>query len=87
MLRITTQDSPANGVTLRLEGRLTGSNVDELLRVCRSIDAGRALALDLIGVTWLDEAGAAVIRELIDRDVTVAHCKPFVWHLLRRTPS
>ena len=84
MFRITEQDSPANGLTLRLEGRLSGRNVDELRRICRDIDDSRHITLDLDGLTWLDDEGVAAILELMDRDATVSRCKPFVRHLLRR---
>ena len=84
MLRITEQDSATAGLTLRLEGRLSGSNVDELRRVCRGAADSRSLTLDLNGLTWLDDAGVAAIRELMDREVTVSRCKPFIWYLLRR---
>jgi anti-anti-sigma regulatory factor len=59
MLRITSRDS-AEGVTLKLEGRLAGAWVTELEDCWRQSAAaldGRSLWVDLTGVDCADTAG------------------------------
>jgi anti-anti-sigma regulatory factor len=59
MLRITRTDGTGAVTVLRLEGRLTESEVAELeaeISDCRSQD--RLLIVDLAGVTFVDGAGA-----------------------------
>jgi hypothetical protein len=76
MLRITEVGTD----TLRLEGRLTGPWVDEL----RRLSAGRTLGLklDLSGLTFADAAGAALLRDLAARGVTIRDSSRFLEQLL-----
>ena len=66
MLRITTTTGP-DGVTLVVEGRLTGPWVDELARCWQAVtttqDAGSIRVL-LDGVTFIDGAGKVVLRRI-----------------------
>jgi ABC-type transporter Mla MlaB component len=65
MLKITRMSVTAEQVTLRVEGRIVAANVVELERECRAaVAAGQRLVLDLGGVTYLDGAGAAMLRSL-----------------------
>ena len=69
MLKITIHD--ANGpLRLQLEGRLAGAWVYELERCCHTAKAShpnRTLAVDLTGVTFLDQAGRYLLQ-LLHRD-------------------
>jgi len=81
MLRITQVNGPGAVPTLRLEGKLCGPWVEELLRVCAPPAAG-PLRLDLTSVTYVDGAGVDLLRALLRRGVTVGACSGFVAQLL-----
>jgi anti-anti-sigma regulatory factor len=81
MLRITQVDGRDAVPTLRLEGKLSGPWVEELLRVCAPPAAG-PLRLDLSAVTYVDGAGLDLLRALLRRGVTVGACSGFVAQLL-----
>lgn len=69
MLKITIHDA-AGPLRLELEGRLAGAWVCELEHCWRAAQAGqpnRALAVDLTGVTFIDQAGRYLLQ-LMRRD-------------------
>lgn len=73
MLRITTEHNPET-LTLRLEGRLEGPWVDVLARSFRKGAAraqGRALCVDLTGVTFIDAQGKAELSRLYSSGATL----------------
>jgi anti-anti-sigma regulatory factor len=66
MLRITVHDNPEL-VTLQVEGTLAASLVPELERcweATHSVDPGRAVRIDLRGVTYVDESGKKLLAAL-----------------------
>lgn len=66
-VRISRTDEPeANRTTLRVQGSLTREGADWLARKCACLlhGAGRGVVIDLTEVTFLDEAGAVVLRRL-----------------------
>ncbi len=66
MLRITLADS-ASATTFKLEGKLSGAWVGELERCWRSSSSslgGRALRVDLKGVSFVDEEGRKLLSEM-----------------------
>lgn len=65
MLRITTETHD-NEITLRLEGRLAGPWVDELATCWGRLSeaACGSVTVDLTGVTFVDEAGKALLSLL-----------------------
>jgi anti-anti-sigma regulatory factor len=70
---------------LRVEGRLVGAWVPELQRVAEErLTAGAAMALDLTGLEFADGAGAALLRALRDRGVSLVGPSPFVALLVDR---
>ena len=81
MLRITQVDAADRVPTLRLEGKLCGPWVEELLRVCAPSAAG-PIRLDLSAVTYVDRAGLDLLRALLRRGVMVGACSGFVAQLL-----
>ena len=85
MLRITEITDGGPGVLLRLEGKLRGPWAEELGRVCSELSRGgpRAISLDLSAVTFLDEAGTRLLRELTRGGAAVT-ASGFVAELLRR---
>lgn len=84
MLRIS-EVAPSNpGVTLRLEGRMTGPWVEEARQVCeRILTSGRALKLELAEVEFLDATGAALLERLRSQGVRLVGCSPFVQACLK----
>jgi anti-anti-sigma regulatory factor len=85
MLRITEITDGRPGVLLKLEGKLRGPWVEELGRVCGELSRGErpAIRLDLSAVTFLDEAGTRLLRELMRGGAAVT-ASGFVAQLLRR---
>jgi hypothetical protein len=83
MLRITSAPDGGGGRLVKLEGKLLGPWVEEVARACESASEGR-VSLDLSALTFVDEAGRLLLRELLSRGVVVALAAPLVAELLRR---
>jgi ABC-type transporter Mla MlaB component len=83
MLRITHDHAHDLDSTIRLEGKLLGPWVTELARPCNELlrTAG-SLRLDLSAVTFVDEAGVALLHDLLGRGVRLAACSGLVTELL-----
>lgn len=83
MLRITRIDGEDSAQTVKLEGKLLEPWVGEVLTVCapREGRSGRT-RLDLSGLTFVDAAGAELLRALIRQGSAVAACSGFVAELL-----
>ena len=76
MLRITVVDLSASVIVLRVEGRITGSWVEELRRTCaahafaahsfvgHTFPDEVQLSLELSDVSFADAAGIALLKEL-----------------------
>jgi hypothetical protein len=73
MLKITVVESSSEAVRLRVEGRLTGSWIEELRRTCdlHAFTDGVRLTLDLADVSFADAAGIELLKELRNRLVTL----------------
>ncbi len=88
MLKITRIVGPDATLTFKVEGKLLGPWVAELFHVCT---AGEGLSgrdcLDLSGVTFVDQAGANLLKDLLSRGFTVSACSGFVAVLLRLEKS
>jgi hypothetical protein len=83
MLRLTRIETPGTPPTIRLEGKLLTDWIPELLGLShRPGDAGYSVWLDLSGLTYADDAGASVLKELIAQGVTVTALSPFIAELL-----
>jgi anti-anti-sigma regulatory factor len=66
MLRISTIEDEQT-VAIRLEGRVAGPWVNELLGAWKTLSprlAARKVQLDLRGVTFVDDTGKVVLREI-----------------------
>jgi ABC-type transporter Mla MlaB component len=75
-------------VTLRLEGRLVRDCLKDLAQVCQSyVQQPGRLRLDLAGVTFIDDAGVAFLRQLIADHIAVVGASPFVRELLKERHS
>ncbi len=80
MLRISRTERDGV-VTLQLEGKLRVPWVDELDAMV--VVGGNRLRLDLAQVTYVDRAGAELLRALQCRGVEVADCSQYVLEVLR----
>src|SRR6202041_1761326 len=80
MLRITVVESSRSAVTLRVEGRITGSWVEELRRACDASDLSNEvhLSLELAEVSFTDAAGIELLKELRSRGVSLVRTNPFM---------
>ena len=80
MLRITVLESSKSAVSLRVEGRITGSWVEELRRACdaRNFSDEVHLSLELAEVSFTDAAGIELLKELRSRGVSLVRTNPFM---------
>jgi len=85
MLRITVVESSESAVTLRVEGRITGSWVEELRRACdaHTFTDEVQRSLDLAEVSFADAAGIELLKELRSRGVRLQRTDPFVAEQLK----
>jgi ABC-type transporter Mla MlaB component len=83
MLRINYSREHDSIWTLRLEGKLLGPWVTELARSCNELECSPdCLRLDFSAVSFVDEAGVALLRELISRGAKLAAYSGLVAELL-----
>jgi hypothetical protein len=83
MLKIT-QVNGHNGARIcKLEGKLLEPWLAEVLAACKPPD-GRPgpIGLDLANLTFVDQAGIRLLRELILGGITICACSSFVAELL-----
>jgi ABC-type transporter Mla MlaB component len=85
MFKLTQAESNgSSSVTLRLEGRLAGPWVGEVRKACEKIiGEGRKLELDLTDVSFVDNAGVALLSHYQSRGVALADCSPFLREQLK----
>ena len=83
MLRITELSRSFLGRSFKLEGKLLGPWVEELRHICSEpLDRLEPIRLDLVAVTFVDAAGAKLLRELIHQGTRITPCSGFVAALL-----
>ena len=89
MLRITVVESSRSAVTLRVEGRITGSSVAELRTACdvHTFADEVQLSLELSEVSFADADGIALLKELRSRGADLIRPTPFVAEQLKDWPS
>ena len=84
MLKISEAGKENNSVTLKLEGRVVDEWVGELQKNCDPLlGNGSRLALDLAGVSFLDESGVALLASLRSRGTKLLNATPFVIEQLK----
>jgi hypothetical protein len=83
MLKITQIDGQDSTQTFKLEGKLLEPWVTEVRNVCTPRN-GRSgpTNLDLSGLTFVDQVGAKLLKDLIRRGIAVSACSGFVAELL-----
>jgi hypothetical protein len=83
VLKITEIARNDSGRTFKLEGKLLGPWVDELRNVCRQpLGRSERVGLDLAAVTFVNAAGAELLRDLIRQGIIITRCSAFVAELL-----
>ena len=85
MVRVTVVESSRSAVNLRVEGRITGSSVEELRRACEvhTFADEVQLSLDLADVSFADAAGIVLLKELRSRGVGLVRINPFMSEQLK----
>jgi hypothetical protein len=85
MLRITVVESSRVAVTLRAEGQITGPWVDELRTACdlHSFSDDVRLSLELADISFADNAGITLLRELRNRGIRLTRATPFLAEQLK----
>ena len=83
MLRITHLRQPSGAVTLGLAGRVVNEWATVLAEEGRrSLGQADGVALDLSQVTYVDNEGVTVIRDLLDHGATIVNCPDPIGGLL-----
>jgi hypothetical protein len=83
VLKITEIARNDSDRTFKLEGKLLGPWVDELRNVCmQPLDRLAQVGLDLAAVTFVNAAGAELLRDLIRQGIIITRCSAFVAELL-----
>jgi hypothetical protein len=83
VLKITEIARSDSAKAFNVEGKLLGPWVDELRNICtQPLHRLEQVSLDLAAVTFVDAAGAELLRELIRQGILITRCSPFVAELL-----
>jgi len=85
MLRITRSDQDGLGPRVKLEGKLLEPWVDEVRSLFTAHASTPLPRLELAGLTFVDAAGADLLRQLLRRGVQVESCSPYVAEVLHWT--
>jgi anti-anti-sigma regulatory factor len=80
VIRITAVNS--NGLSLIVEGQLSGPAVEELRKSCAR-SRGRGVVVDVSGVVFADSLAASLLKELSAAGFVIQGCSDFIKELLR----
>ena len=84
MLKITEINRTENAATLKLEGRVSGEWVTEIVNICEKMLAeGFGLMLDLADVSFIERQAIPLFRDLKSREVVFINCSPFISEQLK----
>jgi ABC-type transporter Mla MlaB component len=83
MLRVTQAGGDQAGRTLKLEGKLVEPWVSEVRQLFNEAEQSPHRYLDLASVSYVDEAGTELLRELVGRGVEIVASSLYVTELLR----
>ncbi|HMV87363.1 MAG TPA: hypothetical protein PLD20_08485 [Blastocatellia bacterium] len=79
MLRIVEEKATDGSTMLRLDGRIAGPWVEVLRESCKQFSpANGRVTLDLLGVSFADQAGVRFLLELDQRQFALFNCSPFL---------
>jgi anti-anti-sigma regulatory factor len=83
VLKITQGARNGDKMMLKFEGEILLPWVSTVRDACGSQARGtRQLSLDLAGVTYVDDAGAQLLRDLLRDGIELAACSSFLTALL-----
>ena len=88
MLRISIIEDSEQSVRLVLEGRVVGPWVSELRKQSEQmLSEAKNVTLDLGKVWFVDQSGAALLKELANRQVEQVNCSIFISQQLKETTT
>ena len=88
MLRISIIEDSEQSVRLVLEGRVVGPWVSELRKQSEQmLSEAKKVTLDLGKVWFVDQSGAALLKELANRQVEQVNCSIFISQQLKETTT
>ena len=88
MLRISIVEDSEQSVRLVLEGRVVGPWVSELRKQSEQmLSEAKNVTLDLGKVWFVDQSGAALLKELANRQVEQVNCSIFISQQLKETTT
>ena len=83
MLRITPLSQDGGSAALRIEGRVTGSDIELLDNEIRTrFDEVERIVLDLTGLKHIDREGLEMLKRWSDKELALRGFSPFVRSLL-----
>ena len=84
MLRITETSQDEKTITLRLDGKVVGTRVSELEKLCLHYrdEKNRAIILDFMGVSFIDNNGVEMLEKIKDERLQIINYSPFIRSLL-----
>lgn len=83
MLRMSEIENNSGKIIFQLEGKITGSWVNELLKEChRALTSQNEIILDLDSVSYIDEQGIYALKTLQKEKVKLINCSLFLSALL-----
>ena len=83
MLRLTATSGDQGEIALRVDGWLTGDEVELLEREgMRYLEAAQSLVLDLEGLRFADRAGTELLQRWSRAGLELRHASPFVQCLI-----
>jgi hypothetical protein len=83
MLKIVATPDGSGGLNVGLAGQVIGPWVDEVRRTCAAWPGGGRLTMDLEEVSFVDRAGAELLRALQAEGIVLRNCSPFVVEQLK----
>lgn len=63
-MKITQIDAAKDLTVLKVEGRLAATDAVLLTEIVEKLAAGELFSIDMSGITFIDQTGAAIIRRL-----------------------
>ena len=86
MLRISSNTNSDKSIRLSVEGWLVGPWVEELRQQSeRALAESQSVTLDLEKLLFVDAHGAALLRQLAEREVAHLNCSTFISQQLKET--
>ena len=84
MLRITETSEDEKTVTLKLGGKVVGTSVSDLEKLCLHYRDGKnkTVVLDFSGVTFIDNNGVRMLEKIKNERIQIINCSLFIRSLL-----